>query len=211
MLSPGIIYFRPCRMLGYSSCDQLVTRGRVQCVSRYSPFSISREEEVKVLGGTVVCRPYVAAWLAHALHGCQHNHIPCPLCPVGRPAGSSSQCAPGGQHSLTPGPLSSQGPDISGRYSRFFFSPFTRLGKTIFLTKYVSFPLLKSVRTFLNIFLIVRAFRKPDIGDSRCHRRIGPRPGSKPFVGKIHSGGIIMLVYDNHFDPQLLEPGTPLI
>ncbi len=116
----------------------------------------------------------------------------------------------GTAHCLGRTPASGQGFDVRGGNAGFLFGPLRRFGRAVYaLSKDIVRPLVKTVRVFFNVFLVIEPFGAPYVSNGRTERGIGAGTGSKPLVRLLDRGKVIIRIDIDKLYAQILQPVAP--
>ena len=183
---------------------------RVEDVPRDHPFRIAGKIEIGIERGPLGHIAHVDAGLADALHGHETDHRAGPFVAGGIAAGAAESCASArGEIGLFRPPFPGQGADVFGGYARFVLLPLGRLRDAVLFAEDIVSPFLETDGAVRYIFLVVEVFRDPHVGDSQGEGVARGGTGGEPLAAEQGGGMVVIGVYVDHLDAELLEPLAP--
>ena len=183
------------------------SRGRVFGVTADAAIRVAGEVEVAVHRRALGRAIEIDARLAHTLHGDEGDHHARPVHADGASAAAApTALATGGEHGAVLSPLAGKRADVVRLQLALLSRPVGGLRHAVGLTEDVLGPLLKALGVRRYVFLVIRAFGEPHIGDGSSQRRVRTQLRAEPFAAAERVRVVVVRVDEDELDAQFLQP-----
>ena len=192
----------------WHALKQLNRHRRLLDIAGHAAVGVAREIEVEIDRGAPLQIAHVDAGLAQSLHRDQAHHGARPLDAGLVAAGAAVAVAPtaAAEISAFGRPFARQRAHVLGWNAGLLLLPFGRLGHAIALAHDIGLPGVEAGRVRLDVFLVVKPFLNPNIGDRQGERRRGRRLRADPFSRQELGGRVVMRIDVHDLDAELLQP-----
>ena len=171
-------------------------------------IGVTGEIEAEVMRHAELQVADIDTWLAQTLHGDQADHHARPLIAggiAGRAAEGITHAADRQIGAFRP-PSTGQRAHVFGRYAGLRLLPFRCLRRAVLGAQHIVAPDIEAFGAGLHIFLVIKIFGDPHIGDGQRQRRRGARPRGDPLAAEKLCGVVEMRVDMNKVDIELFQP-----